>query len=136
MSTYTMFRAGAVLTVALGTSGWRAGASHAASAEPETVLATYHAKRGAEDELARVIADHWNTAKRLNLVILEPHILVRSAESGVPVEFTEILTWRDANTPDSAPPEIRALWDRMNALVDSRGAHPGIEFTEVKVLQR
>lgn len=136
MNTHTITRIGAVLAVVLCTSGWRAVTRHRASAEPETVLATYHAKRGADDELARVIAEHWTTAKRLNLVIPEPHIVVRSAESGGPTDFTEILTWRDADIPDSVPQEIRAVWDKMNKLVESRGAHTGIEFVQVKVVQR
>lgn len=40
---------------------------------PETVMVTYHAKQGSEDELARALADHWSTAKRLDLVAAEPH---------------------------------------------------------------
>jgi hypothetical protein len=136
MNTHTITRVAATLAVVLCTSGWRAGTWHRASTDPETVLATYHAKRGAEDELARVIAEHWDTAKRLNLVIAEPHIVVRSAESGALTDFTEILTWRDANIPDSVPPEIHAMWDKMNKLVESRRGHTGIEFVPVKVVQR
>src|SRR5262249_31422800 len=98
-------------------------------AEPhETVMVTYHAKQGAEDELARVLADHWSTARRLGLVTPEPHLVVRSAEAGRPVDFVEVFTWRDASIPDNAPQPIRAAWDRMNKLVESRGGHPGIEF--------
>jgi hypothetical protein len=67
-------------------------------------------------------------------VAAEPHIVVRSAEAGRPVDFVEIFTWRDASIPDSAPEPIRVSWDRMNKLVESRGGHAGIEFVEVKAV--
>ena len=98
-------------------------------------MVTYHAKAGAADELARVITDHWNTAKRLGVVLPEPHILVQSAEAGRPVDFVEIFTWRDASIPDNAPEPIRAAWDKMNKLVEPRGGRPGIDFVEVKTVR-
>jgi hypothetical protein len=120
-----------MVAVALPLSGFRAPSF---VEPPETVMVTYHAKQGSEDELARVIADHWSAAKRLGLVAIEPHIVVRSAEAGRPVDFVEIFTWRDASTPDNAPEPIRVSWDRMNKLVESRGGHAGIEFVEVKAV--
>lgn len=113
------------------------GARHAArtAAEPETVMVTYHAKAGAEDELARVIKEHWAAATRLNLVAREPHVLVRSAEPGQRVDYMEIFTWRDASIPDSAPAPIRAAWDKMNSLVEPRAGHAGLEFVQVKLVE-
>jgi hypothetical protein len=126
-----VLRGGAAAAAALLLSGYRAANR---IEPPETVMVTYHAKPGSEDELARVLAEHWSTAKRLGLVSTEPHVVVRSAEAGRPVDFVEIFTWRDASIPDNAPEPIRAAWDRMNKLVESRGGHPGIEFAEVKVV--
>ena len=131
MITQTLVRAATAVAVTLMLAGFRAPSP---AEPPETVMVTYHAKQGSEDELARVLADHWSTAKRLGLVAAEPHVVVRSAEAGQAVDFVEIFTWRDASIPDNAPEPIRASWDKMNKLVESRGGHPGIEVVQVKAL--
>jgi hypothetical protein len=101
---------------------------------PETVIVTYHAKRGSENELARVIARHWSVARRLNLVRNEPHVTLRGSEGSGAAYFVEILTWRDGSIPDNAPAAIRQLWDQMNALVESRDGKPGLDFTHVEIV--
>jgi len=105
------------------------------SAQPETVMVTYRAKRGAEAELSRVLADHWAAAQRLQLVDSAPHLIVKSADASQPVDIVEIFTWRDGSTPDHAPPEIQAAWARMAPLVESRGGHPAIEPVEVSIVR-
>jgi hypothetical protein len=103
---------------------------------PETVLITFHPKRGSEQALADVIARHWATARRLDLVLDAPHLTLRGRDAGGNAYFVEVLTWRDAATPDSAPKPILELWDEMNALVESRDARPGLDLREVTVLSR
>ena len=113
------------------------GTSHARQAradEPETVLITFRAKPGADAELARVIARHWETARRLNLVLDAPHVTVRGSESGSQVYFVDIFTWRDASIPDAAPAAIHAIWAEMNRLVESRGGRPGLDITAVSLV--
>ena len=83
-------------------------------------MITLHAKAGAEAELAQVIARHWDTARRLKLIRETPHLTLRSAE-GAQTDFVEIMTWRDASVPDSAPTEIQKLWAEMNRLVENAG---------------
>ena len=56
--------------------GWH-GPLVSAADEPETVMVTFHAKAGAEAMVAQVIADHFATARQLNLVLAEPHLTVR-----------------------------------------------------------
>jgi hypothetical protein len=103
-----------------------------AADEPETVMITLRAKAGAEDELARVIARHWETVRRLKAVREDaPHLTLRATDAGNRPYFVEILTWRDASIPDAAPPEVQAIWKEMNALVEKRGASPGLEIVEV-----
>ena len=101
--------------------------------EPETVMITLHAKAGAEAELAQVIARHWDTARRLNMVRDTPHLTLRSAEGGQ-TDFVEIMTWRDASLPDSAPPEIQKIWAEMNRLVEKRGSVPGLSIEQMSVV--
>jgi len=91
-----------------------AGVAHAAP--PETVMITYRAKRGSEAQLAQVVAKHWDTARRLELVTSDPRHLYRAGSM-----LIEVFTWKDAEIPDHAPAEIRAIWDEMNALVEKGG---------------
>jgi hypothetical protein len=107
--------------------------AHTPSDEPETVMITLHAKAGAEAELAQVIARHWDTARRLKMIRETPHLTLRSAE-GSQTDFVEIMTWRDASVPDSAPAEIQKLWAEMNRLVEKRGAAPGLRIEQMSVV--
>ena len=109
-------------------------AGQARSEEPETVMITLHAKTGAEAELAQVIARHWDTARRLKMIRETPHLTLRSAE-GAQTDFVEIMTWRDASVPDSAPAEIQKIWAEMNRLVEQRGATPGLRIEQMSVVR-
>src|SRR5258705_11866848 len=100
---------------------------------PETVMITFHAKAGAEAELAQVIARHWDTAQRLKMVRDTPHLTLRSAE-GAQTDFVEIMTWRDASVPDSARPEIQKIWADMNRLVEKPGSVPGLSIVQMSVI--
>jgi hypothetical protein len=109
------------------------GAWSASAAEPETVVVTLHAKPGAEAELARVIANHWDTARKLNLVQTAPHVTLRGDENGK-TYFIEIFTWRDGSIPDAVPAEIQAIWKQMNDLVEALDGKPGLDFRAVSVV--
>jgi hypothetical protein len=112
------------------------GVGHAADGDqPDTAIVTLHAKRGAEDALARVIARHWETVRRLKLVREDlPHVTLRAADSDGKTYFVEILTWRDGSIPDAAPPAVLAIWQEMNALVEGQPGHPGLDITNVTMV--
>ena len=103
---------------------------------PETILITFHAKPGAEAELARVIEKHWTVARKMNVVNDSPHLTLRRTEEGNRVCFTDIFTWRDKAIPDNAPPAIQAIWAQMNQLVEPRGGEPGLTFARVAIVSR
>lgn len=105
------------------------------AAEPETVVVTLHVKPGAEAELARVIERHWETARKLNLVVDAPHVTLRGIENGDRTYFIEIFTWCDLSIPDAAPLEIQAIWKEMNDLVEARDGRPGLGFRAVSVVR-
>ena len=109
------------------------GAAPQARDNAETVMVTLHAKAGAEADLARVIAKHWEAVHRLNLVRDTPHVTLRGRDNGHTF-FVEIFTWRDADIPDNAPAEIQGIWAEMNALVEKRGEREGLEIAEVSLL--
>jgi len=102
----------------------------------ETVVITFHARPGAESELARVIEKHWNVAREMKLVNDAPHLTLRGTEEGDRVRFTDIFTWREAESPDHAPPAIQAIWAEMGRLVESRGGKAGIEIAEGEIVSR
>jgi len=103
---------------------------------PETMMITLRPKAGADQELAAVIADHWATARKMNLVRPDPHVTVRTKdEAGRPV-FVDIFTWRDRDIPDNAPAPILKIWGDMNRLTESRDGRPGLDIVEVKLVGR
>lgn len=113
--------------------GWHRALVSAAD-EPHTVIVTFHAKAGAEVALAKVIADHFATARRLNLVLAEPHVTVRTSE-GDKTAFVDIFTRRDGSVPDNAPPAILAIWTEMAKLTEPRGGKPAIDIVPVVIVR-
>jgi hypothetical protein len=102
---------------------------------PETVIVTVRPKPGAEADLARVMADHWATCRRLNLVLAEPHVRIQAKDAEGKPYLVEILTWRDEDIPDNAPAEIQAIWTEMNRLVEGRQGRPGLEIVRGMVVK-
>ena len=115
--------------------GWHGALVARAAEEPETVVVTCHAKTGAETALAKTIADHFATARRLNLVLAEPHVTVRMTE-GDKTAFVDIFTWRDGSLADNAPQAIQAIWGEMAKLTEPRGGEPGINIVPVALESR
>ena len=119
--------AAAVLTVRLA----------AAAGPTETVHVTYHVKPGKLDEFLTALKEHHPACLKLGLVLAQPHLILSGKEDeGKPVVI-EILTWKDSDAPDSVPdhhPEIKAIWDRLNALVEKRGGKRGIEIEEMDIV--
>jgi hypothetical protein len=111
-------------------------AAQQAGPKPETVVITFHAKPGAESELASVIEKHWTLARELKLVQDSPHLTLRRVEEGNKVCFIDIFTWRDAAIPDNAPPAIQAIWGQMNKLVEPRGGESGLAIASVAVVSQ
>ena len=106
------------------------------SDDPETVCVTFRPRAGSEAELKKVIAAHWETARRLNLVLPEPHVTVELKDETRAPYYVDIFTWRDRDIPDNAPPQILAIWAAMNRLTVARGERPGLEIKEVTRIDR
>ncbi len=110
--------------------------AHLRADEPETVVITLHAKPGKAVELERVVAKHFETARRLKLVQEAGHLTMRGIEQNDQVYMMDVFTWRDASIPDAAPKEIQAIWAEMNALVEPRGGRPGLTIDQVSIVSR
>jgi hypothetical protein len=101
----------------------------------ETVFSTYRIKKGREAEFQTVHAATWKAYRQYNLVLAEPHTVVKGKEeSGAPF-VVEILTWKDHDAPDHAPAEVKALWARLEELCEKRDGHRGIEFVETEIVK-
>ncbi len=113
---------------------WALGAGGDAK-DPETVVVTFHVRPGKEADMEKLLRqDHWIVLRRLDLVFETPHVLVRCTESGAKPCFLEVLTWKSHEIPDNAPPEVQAIWTRMNEFVEKREGKPAIEIDEVDPL--
>jgi hypothetical protein len=104
--------------------------------DPETVMATFRPKAGAEAELKAVIAAHWDTTRRLNLVLPEPHVTLELKDETRAPYYVDVFTLRDRDIPDDAPEEIQKIWNDMNRLTAPRAGRPGLEIREVKRVDR
>jgi hypothetical protein len=104
---------------------------------PETVHVTYHVQPGKLDEFLGVLKQHYPACRELGLVLAEPHLILTGKEDGGKPVVIEILRWRDGDAPDSVPehhPDVKKIWDRLNALVEKRSGKRGIEIDEVDVV--
>ena len=69
----------------------------------------------------------------------EPHIILSGKDDGGRPMVIEILRWRDADAPDDVSkkyPSVRAIWDRLNALVEKRDGKPAIDIEEMEIVSR
>ena len=108
-----------------------------AAGPPETVHVTYHVQPGKLDEFLGVLKQHHPACLKLGLVHAEPHMILSGKEDGDKPIVIEILTWVDGDAPDSVPrhqPEVKKIWDQLNALVEKRGGKPGIEIAEMNIV--
>jgi hypothetical protein len=102
---------------------------------PETVVDTLHVRAGKEDELAKAMARAWAAYRTFDMVLPQPHLLMRGVDDAGRPFLVEILTWKDHAAPDHAPAEVQKIWVEMEALCEKRDGRRGIEFYEVRMLQ-
>jgi hypothetical protein len=125
-TTTALFLAAAMLPATLPAAG-----------PPETVHVAYHVQAGKLDEFLKAVADQYPVCLKLGLVLAQPHLVMTGKEDGGKPVVIEILTWRDGDAPDSVAekyPQVLAIWNRFNALVEKRGGKPGIEIDPVEVV--
>jgi hypothetical protein len=109
-----------------------AGDLKPAAEPPETVLCTYHVKAGRASAFTASMAKGWALYRHLDLVVPQPHIIVRGTEPSGQVYFAEIFTWKSADIPDNAPAEVQAFWGELNGSCEPRGGKPGIDIVVVQ----
>ena len=106
-----------------------------AADDAETVITTFRVKAGKEADFARAHAKAWPAYQKAEMVLSEPHIVLRGKDASGKTYFVEILSWKSHETPDHAPTEVQAIWQDLEALCEARDGHSGIEFPEVTVVK-
>ncbi len=104
-----------------------------AEAPPETIVSIAHPKRGKEADLLAALRETHAVYGKLQAVT-GGYTLYRGSDEAGGVTYIEIFTWRSGDIPDNAPPEIRAVWAKLQSLVESRNGRAGIEFYAVEPL--
>ena len=96
----------------------------------ETAICTYRVKPGKTREFEALLARHWPTLRKLELVTSEPAQVFRGLPATGPGKdrhavgpstFVEIFTWRDAAAVEAAhhSPELMKIWEPMGQLCES-----------------
>jgi hypothetical protein len=93
----------------------------------ETVICTYRVRASTESEFAELLRSHWGTLRRLELVTEERSLVFRSIEE--PPTYVEIFTWVEGGfTRAHEHPDVLALWEAMDPLLEERDHAPKWEF--------
>ncbi len=100
---------------------------------PETVICHYRVAPGNEEAFERLLAEHWPTLDRLQLVESPGTVVYRGVEevTNRPIYF-EIFHWRDGAVERAHEhPQVMQVWERMDQLCEARGERPNMEFPQV-----
>jgi len=108
-----------------------------AAGPPETVHVTYHVQQGKLDEFLTVLKEHYPACRKDALVLESPHLILAGKEDGGKPFVVEVLTWVDGDAPDGVAekhPDVFAIWNRLQSLVEKRGGKPGIDIDPVDLV--
>jgi hypothetical protein len=93
----------------------------------ETVLCTYRVRANDEDRFKELLARHWSTLHSLGFVTDEEALVFRSLTS--PPTYVEIFTWVEGGFGQAHEhPDVLAIWEPMEPLLEERGGQPRWEF--------
>jgi hypothetical protein len=92
----------------------------------ETVICTYRARSDAEEEFVELLRLHWATLENLGFVTEERSIVYRHLDEPT---YVEIFTWVEGGFEKAHEhPEVLAIWEPMEPLLEDRGGLPRWEF--------
>lgn len=93
----------------------------------ETVICTYRVRASAEDDFSGLLRGHWTMLHDLGFVTDDRSQLLRSADE--PPTYVEIFTWVEGGFQlASEHPDVLAIWERMDPLLEERDGHRKWEF--------
>jgi hypothetical protein len=111
-----------------------ASMAQAAQSAPETVLATFRVKPDQLSAFLKLMPEYRAALRAQDLVLADPHLLLQGEEHGRPT-IVEVFSWKNHDAPEHVPSQIQNYWDKINAMVESRDGHPGVEFPEMSIVK-
>lgn len=106
------------------------------AAKSQIVICTYRVKAGKEPEFLKLLAKHWPTLKRLDLVEPEPRMVLRGLSKDNRNELIEIFAWNERGYEvGHKMPEVLAIWEPMEQLCEPRGGRPAMEFPHYETIR-
>lgn len=100
----------------------------------ETVICTYRVRPSAEQRFVELLNTHWRTLRRLELVTDQKSVAYRSIDD--PPTYVEIFTWVEGGfTLAHEHPDVLAIWEAMDPLLEERDASPKWDFPHYRPLQ-
>ena len=92
----------------------------------ETVLCTYRVRPDAEAPFVDLLRAHRSTLHELQFITDDEPLLLRSVTEPT---FVEIFTWVDGGFSRAHEhPDVLAIWERMDPLLEDRDGRPKWEF--------
>jgi hypothetical protein len=93
----------------------------------ETVICTYRVRPDAEERFTELLGGHWRTLRELGFVTDEKSLVFRGTDGGL--SYVEIFTWGEGGFEQAHEhPDVLALWERMDPLLEERDGLPKWEF--------
>ena len=91
------------------------------------MLATYRVRAEEEERFTELLATHWATLRRLELVTEERATVYRSVDE--PPTYVEIFTWVEGGFDKAHDhPDVLTVWEAMGRLLEPRGGQLMWEF--------
>ncbi len=93
----------------------------------QTVICTYRVQPDHEDSFQELLERHWITLHALGFVTEGKPTIFRSVDN--PPTYVEIFTWVEGGFDLAHEhPDVIAVWEQMDPLLEKRGALPRWEF--------
>lgn len=105
---------------------------------PETVICTFRVKPDSLDLFKDLLAGHWATLRRLELVTSKPEDLYEGVDhQGDEPVIVSIFEWVNTEAADRAHdhPDVADIWEAMRPLCEVRHGLPAMEFPHFRPLQ-
>jgi hypothetical protein len=102
-----------------------------------TVLCHYAVIAERESEFRSLLAQHWPTLRKLDLVTDEPSQIYRIVDGEGRPLILEIFHWKsdDAVRMAHEHPDVQAVWEPMMPLCEGRNGMPSMQFPQAERLE-
>lgn len=98
----------------------------------ETVICTYRVRAESEDDFRVLLARHWGTLHELEFVTDDRSLAFRKLDEPT---YVEVFTWREGGFGQAHEhPDVLAIWEAMEPLLEDRGGQPKWEFPHYEPL--